>query len=334
MMATRRETVALIIPLYDEEEVFPYLFDRVESYRTAHPEVVEVVFVDDGSRDRTAALVREMTAGRPGYTMLQFSRNFGHQIAITAGMHVVTADAAVIMDADLQDPFSVVTEMIGLWREGYDVVYGIRKERQGETLFKRTATYAFYRFFQRLTDLDAPLDTGDFRLISRAVLDAYRRINDQQPYVRGLIAWLGFNQTGIEYVRPPRAAGRTKYPLRKLIGLAMDGITSFSNKPLVYSIRLGLFSAFLAAIGVIWVLVSKLLYGVPVMGWASLMTAIFLFGGTILVSLGVIGTYLARIFDQVRNRPQYVIRDRWVSDSTVAREFSPIEHPKSVSPLS
>ncbi len=315
MTDPRRETVALVIPLYNEEEVFPRLFEEVERFRETHPEVTEVILVDDGSRDVTAATVRDLTSGRPGYTLLRFSRNFGHQLAVTAGMHFVRADAAVIMDADLQDPLSVVAKMIDKWHQGYDVVYGIRKQRQGETAFKRSATYVFYRVFQWLADLDVPLDTGDFRLVSRAVLDAYARIQDQQPYVRGLIAWLGFNQIGIEYVRPGRAAGKTKYPLRKLVQLATAGVTSFSSKPLMFATRLGLLSAVGALVGMIAVLVNKLVYGVPVIGWASLMVTVFFFGGMIMLSLGVIGTYLARVLEQVRNRPLYVLKDTWRSSA-------------------
>lgn len=310
-----RNTVGLVIPLYNEEDVLPLLIDAIEAYRQDHPEVQQVVLIDDGSDDGTARLARDLTAGKPGYVLLQFSRNFGHQLAITAGMEAVRTDAAVIMDADLQDPFWVVTEMIERWRDGYDVVYGIRKRREGETLFKRTATRLFYRFFHRIADVDAPLDTGDFRLVSRAVLDEYRRIQEQQPYVRGLIAWLGFNQTGIEYVRPGRAAGETKYPFRKLLQLAVDGITSFSDRPLRYAARLGLLTAALSMIGLIWVVIAKLAYGIPVSGWASLMVTLFFFGGLQLFFLGVMGSYLARVYAEVRSRPRYIIQERWHSDT-------------------
>ncbi|RMH55504.1 MAG: glycosyltransferase, partial [Bacteroidetes bacterium] len=182
-------------------------------------------------------------------------------------------------------------------------------------LFKRTATRLFYRLFQRLADVDAPLDTGDFRLVSRAVLDEYRRIQEQQPYVRGLIAWLGFNQTGIEYVRPGRAAGQTKYPFRKLLQLAVDGITAFSDRPLRYAARLGLVASALSMLGLVWVVIAKLVYGIPVSGWASLMVTLFLFGGLQLFFLGVLGSYLARVFAEVRRRPRYIIRESWHSDA-------------------
>lgn len=304
--------MAFIIPLYNEAEVLPLLLEEIEAYRAAHPEVVQVVFIDDGSRDRTAELVRELTAERSGYVLLRFSRNFGHQVAITAGMHFVDTDAAVIMDADLQDPLWVVTEMIAQWRAGYDVVYGIREQRQGETRFKRAATYLFYRFFERMTDLHAPLDVGDFRLVSRPVLEAYRQLNERQPYVRGLISWLGFNQTGIRYTRPARAAGASKYPLRKLLQLATDGITSFSDRPLRYAAGVGMLTALGSVLGLVWVVLDKFLFGVPA-GWASLIFAAFFFGGLQLFFLGVVGAYLARVYEEVKARPRYILRDVWAS---------------------
>jgi len=313
-----RNTVALVVPLYNEEAVVPLLIDEIESYRAAHPEVVEVVLIDDGSRDATAARIRDLTESRAGYKLLCFSRNFGHQIAITAGLEFVESDAAVIMDADLQDPLWVVTEMVERWREGYDVVYGIRDDREGETLFKRGATYLFYRFFRKMSDVEAPLDTGDFRLISREVLDAYNALQERQPFVRGLIAWLGYNQVGVRYTRPARAAGRTKYPLRKLWRLATDGITSFSDKPLRYAVAIGMLIALGAVLGLVWVLVNKFLFGVPV-GWASLIFAAFFFGGVQLFFLGIVGAYLARVYEEVKGRPRYIMKDVWASEEDTPR---------------
>lgn len=315
---TSRQTVGLVVPLFDEEDVLPILIDEIEAFRAAHPEVTEVVLVDDGSRDRTAEHVRLLTEDLPGYTMIRFSRNFGHQIAITAGMEFISADAAVIMDADLQDPLSVVKDMIDTWRDGYDVVYGIRDDREGETLFKRAATYLFYRFFDRMSDVDVPLDTGDFRLISREVLDAYKELTERQPFVRGLVAWLGFNQTGIRYSRPARAAGKTKYPFRKLWRLATGGITSFSDKPLWYAAAIGTSIALMSAVGLVWVLVEKYVLGVEIVGWSSLIFAAFFFGGVQLLFLGIVGAYLARVFEEVKKRPRYVLRDVWTSGDAVA----------------
>lgn len=319
---SRRQTVALIIPLYNEEEVFPLLFKELETYRAEHSDVVQVVFVDDGSSDRTGALVRQMTAGREGYVLLQFSRNFGHQLAVTAGMAFVKTDAAVILDADLQDPLWVVTEMMEQWRAGYDVVYGVRKERQGETAFKKGAASLFYRFFRRISETDVPLDAGDFRLVSRSVLDAYQQLQEQQPYVRGLISWLGFNQTGVEYVRKARAAGKTKYPFRKSLRLAIDGILSFSDKPMRYAARLGFLVSAGSVVGLLYVLFRKYIAEATVPGWASLTFAIFFFGGLQLFFLGVVGAYLARVYEEVKARPRYVVRDVWASDS------APVDSPQ------
>lgn len=314
MTDSARRTVAVVIPLYNEEAVIPLLIEELEAYRSEHPEVVEVVLVDDGSRDSTAERVRSLTTDRTGYKLLQFSRNFGHQIAITAGLEFVEADAAVIMDADLQDPFWIVTQMIERWREGYDVVYGVREEREGETLFKRAATFLFYRFFKRMSDIEAPLDTGDFRLISREVLDAFNSLTERQPFVRGLVAWLGFNQTGIRYSRPRRAAGRTKYPFRKLWHLATTGITSFSDKPLWYAAAVGIGISILSAAGLIWILIDKYLLGVEVTGWASLIFAAFFFGGVQLFFLGIVGAYLARVYEEVKSRPRYIMKEMWTSE--------------------
>lgn len=310
----QRKTVAIVVPLYNEEAVVPLLIEEIEAYRERRPEVQQVVLVDDGSRDATAASVRRLTDGKDGYLLLRFSRNFGHQVAITAGLEFVDADAAVVMDADLQDPFWVVTKMIEKWRDGYDVVYGIREEREGETVFKRAATYVFYRFFKRMSDVEAPLDTGDFRLISREVLDAFSKLQERQPFVRGLIAWLGFNQTGIRYARPARAAGKTKYPLKKLWRLATDGITSFSDKPLWYAVGIGMALSMLSVLGLVWVLIDKFVYGVPV-GWASLIFAAFFFGGVQLFFLGIVGAYLARVYEEVKSRPRYVMKETWSSDA-------------------
>ncbi|NNF04254.1 MAG: glycosyltransferase family 2 protein, partial [Rhodothermales bacterium] len=215
-----RETVSLVIPLYNEEEVIDILIGELETFRKSRPEVTEVVLVDDGSRDRTVESVRRRTELLSGYTLVSLSRNFGHQIAVTAGLEFVRTDAAIIMDADLQDPLEVAERMIDRWREGYDVVYGVRSEREGEGFMKKATAKMFYRFFRWITELDMPLDTGDFRLVSRDVIDAYSRIGEQDPFVRGLISWLGFNQVGVTYERHARVAGSTKYPWRRMMDLA------------------------------------------------------------------------------------------------------------------
>lgn len=308
------ETVALVIPLYNEEAVLPLLIEEVERFRASRPEVTQVVLVNDGSRDSTLALARRLTEGRRGYVLVAFARNFGHQLAVTAGLHLVETDAAIILDADLQDPLDVAGRMIDRWREGYDVVYGVREARAGETAFKKATAAVFYRFFRWATDLEMPLDAGDFRLMSRRVIEAYRQLGEQQPFVRGLVSWLGFNQVGLPYQRAPRAAGETKYPLRKMLRFALTGLTAFSDKPLRLAVWLGFAAAALAAVGIVWVLVVRLVLGEAIPGWASTVLPAFFFGGVQLFFLGVLGLYLGRVFDEVRGRPRYVVQEVFVSE--------------------
>ena len=315
VLTERRETVALVIPLYNETAVLPLLIDEVERFRAGQPDVVQVVLVDDGSRDGTLALARQLTNGKPGYTLVAFARNFGHQLAVTAGLSFVEADAAVILDADLQDPLPVVAEMIAKWREGFDVVYGVREKREGETAFKRATAAGFYRLFRWATDLELPVDTGDFRLVSRRVIDAYAKMGEQQPFVRGLIAWLGFEQVGVPYTRAPRAAGETKYPLRKMLRFAVTGLTAFSDRPLKLAAWVGFATSALAVAGFVWALLAKLVWNAALPGWTSIALVSFFFGGVQLFFLGVIGLYLARVFDEVRGRPRFVVKDVWRSSA-------------------
>lgn len=322
MSAHDTGSVALIIPLFNEEDMVPMLIQELEAFRQERPDVTDVILIDDGSRDGTFALVQQLTQNLPGYTVIRFSRNFGHQLAVTAGMNMCRNQAAVILDADLQDPLPVAGEMIDKWREGYDVVYGIRREREGFSFAERWTARLFYRFFRSFTDVDAPLDAGDFRLVSRRVMDAYAKLGEQQPYVRGLIAWLGFNQTGIGYDRPDRLAGTSKYPMRKRFQLALDGIASFSTRPLRYAVRLGLLISFGSILGLVWVVLTKYVFGTAITGWASLIFAAFFFGGLQLFFLGIVGSYLARVYDEVKGRPRYVIQEAWHSEqntNTVVR---------------
>ncbi len=308
-----RRTLALVIPLYNEVAVLPKLITAVEEYRSDRPFVEEVVLVDDGSDDETAGLAMELTNRLRGYTLIQFSRNFGHQLAITAGLNMATADAAVVLDADLQDPLHVVDEMIARWREGYDVVYGVRRRREGDSWMTRMFSALFYRLFQHMADMHAPVDVGDFRLMSRRVIDAYRTIEERQPYVRGLISWLGFNQIGVSYERPPRAAGSSHYPYRRRFQLAFNSILAFSDRPLRYAAQFGFVVALLAVAGLIWTILSRLFDPGVVSGWASLIFTAFFFGGLQLFFLGVVGAYLARVYDEVKARPRYVVRRQWTS---------------------
>jgi dolichol-phosphate mannosyltransferase len=314
-MDESRTSVSLVIPLYNEEEMLPLLVEELEKYRQKRSEIIEVVFVNDGSKDKTEQLARELTRQKSGYKLISFSRNFGHQIAVTAGLDYVETDAAIIMDADLQDPLEVAGEMIDKWKEGYDVVYGVRKKREGESVFKRTTASVFYRFFRWITELDIPLDTGDFRLVSKKVIKAYQQVTEQQPFVRGLITWLGYNQIGVEYHRQSRQAGETKYPLKKMMNLAFNAITSFSEKPLRLATQVGSMLSGLAFLGIIWVLYVRLFTETTVPGWASSLLIALFMGGVQILFLGVIGAYLARIYNEVRQRPRYLVKQIWRSDS-------------------
>ena len=312
--------ICLIIPLFNEAEVVPELIQSLEAFRSSRTESIEVMLIDDGSSDKTPDLVRDLTGALPGYQLIRFSRNFGHQKAVSAGINMCRSDAAVIMDADLQDPLEVAGQMIDRWKEGYDVVYGVRESRSDVSAAQRVTAHWFYRIFRSLSDVDAPVDTGDFRLISRPVIEAFNNLGEQQPYVRGLISWLGFKQTGITYRRPGRIAGKTKYPMRRRFKLAVDGITSFSSKPLKMAVNLGLFISAGSVLGLIWVVLTKYVLGTAITGWASLIFAAFFFGGLQLLFLGIVGMYVARVYDEVKGRPRYIISDVWTSGSIQSDE--------------
>jgi len=316
VLRDRRESISFVIPVFNEEAVVPHLIREVERYRADHPFVEQVVVVDDGSTDRTLFELKRLTAGLSGYRIVSFSRNFGHQLAITAGLDYARGDAAVILDADLQDPLYVVTEMVERWRQGYDVAYGLRRRRRGESIVKRATAAAFYRFFRIMTDIEMPVDTGDFRLVSRRVIEAYKDLGEQKPFVRALITWLGFSQVAVPYDREERIAGAPRYTYRRLVQMAVDGLASFSDKPLRLAVRTGLAVSILAGLGgAVWAILAKYVFETaPMSGWASLMLVIAFFGGLNLFFLGLVGSYLARVFDQVKDRPRYIVRSEWTSE--------------------
>lgn len=335
-------SIALVIPVFNEEDVLPLLIDEIERFRTSRNERISVLFIDDGSTDGTNSLIRTLATGLVGYRLIGFSRNFGHQLAVTAGLHAlaldlpavgdesVMVDAAIVMDSDLQDPLEIAGRMIDTWKEGHDVVYGVRVHRDGVTAGNKFLYRLYYRIFAKFSDLDAPLDAGDFRLLSRRVILAYRQFGEQQPYVRGLIAWLGYSQVGIEYDRPARAAGKSKYSWKKLFQLAFDGLTSFSGKPLRYAVRMGLIVSALSSLGLVWALVERLVLDTNLPGWASLVFIGFFFGGLQLFFLGVVGSYLARVYDEVKSRPRYILKDAW-SSGELEHNFGAIEERASMS---
>lgn len=300
--------ISIVIPLYNEEAVI--LETNRQLTQTMQGMDYELLYVNDGSRDATGQLVRELAAQDKHIRLLDFSRNFGHQTAITAGMEYATGDAVVIIDADLQDPPRVILQMIAKWQEGYQVVYGKRVERKGETLFKKGTAAFFYRLMRRLTDMDLPVDAGDFRLIDRQVRDELLRLPERNRYVRGLVSWVGFRQTYVEYVRDQRYAGETKYPLKKMVKFAIDGITSFSFKPLRLATYTGFLFAGASFLYLLVVLIQKMTNGAVVSGWASTVAINLFFNGIVLIILGLIGEYVGRIYDEVKGRPLFILKEK------------------------
>ncbi len=301
--------LSVVVPVYNEQEVIAQTLRRLRQVLDGMAVEYEILFVNDGSRDNTLQILRPACEADKRLKLINFSRNFGHQTAITAGMDLASGDAVVIIDADLQDPPEVIPDMFALWKAGYEVVYGKRIHRKGETFFKKATARLFYRFLSAMTDVDIPVDTGDFRLIDRKVVEALRRTPERNRYVRGLIGWLGFKQTAYEYVREERFAGTTKYPLRKMIKLAIDAITSFSVKPLRIAGVLGLILSVLGFAYTVYVIIAKLCGAVFSDGWASTICIVLLLGGFILVMLGIMGQYIGRIYDEVRARPLYLISE-------------------------
>ena len=304
-----RPEVTLVIPIFNEEEVLPQLDERLVEMLGKIGVDSEVVFVDDGSKDRSLELLRTMVAREPRYRVVSFSRNFGHQRAITCGMDASRGKAVVVMDADLQDPPEVIVEMLAKWREGYDVVYGRRRSRAGESWFKLFTAKIFYRLFAAMIPIEVPLDTGDFRLMSRRVVVAMHSLRETHRFVRGLVAWIGFKQPAVEYDRAARAAGETKYPLRKMLAFAFDGIASFSVVPLRLATYVGVI---VGAASILYALLAVIAHvmGHTVEGWTTLVALVsFLFSVQLLVT-GVLGEYVGRIYEQVKGRPLYVVGER------------------------
>ncbi len=306
-MPQPRPTLSLVLPIYNEEEVIPELHRRLQQFLAQLTLDAEVLFINDGSRDRSMDLLREIAVGEPRYRILQFARNFGHQAAITAGVDFARGKAVVLMDADLQDPPEVVTAMVAKWREGYDVVYGRRRRREKEGWFKLLTARWFYRLFALMIPIDIPLDTGDFRLMSRQVVVALRELRESHRFVRGMVAWLGFRQTEVLYDRPGRFAGETKYPLRKMLRFAIDGITSFSIVPLRMATYLGMLMIVGSFSIIVWALLAKYVFHVTVTGWTAIVVIIAMFASVQLVMIGVLGEYVGRIYEEVKRRPLYVV---------------------------
>lgn len=305
--------ISIVVPCYNEQEVFAETYKRLTetlSGLDSGKYDYELIFVNDGSKDNTLELIREKVKSDPRVKGLNFARNFGHQIAITAGLDNCKGDAAVVIDADLQDPPHIILDMVKKWEEGYDVIFGKRRDRAGESAFKLVTAKYFYRFINRLSDVDIPLDTGDFRLMDRAALDQFLSMRETYRFVRGMVAWIGFNQTFVEYDRESRFAGSTKYPLKKMLRLASDAILSFSNTPLKIATFVGFITSLVAFAGILYALYMRLFTDNFVEGWTLLMISVLLIGGIILLVLGIIGEYVGRIYGEIKRRPLYIIKDK------------------------
>ncbi|WP_042171353.1 glycosyltransferase family 2 protein [Paenibacillus gorillae] len=300
---------SIIVPMFNEEEVIGHTYLQLKAVMDGYGESYELIFVNDGSRDRTVEIVDGICRNDRNVRLINFSRNFGHQIAITAGMDYAQGEAIIIIDADLQDPPEVMLEMIEKWKEGFEVVYGKRLKRKGETIFKKITAMMFYRTMRSMTNFDIPMDTGDFRLIDRKVCDVLRGLKEKNRFVRGLVSWVGFRQTSVEYVREERFAGETKYPLKKMISFALDGITSFSYKPLKIATYIGFFLSVSSFLYLMVVVYQKLFTSYNQVGWTSIVAINLLFNGIILMLLGLIGEYIGRIYDESKNRPLYIVRE-------------------------
>lgn len=300
-------TYSIVIPINNEEEILPELRDELDAAIERLDGSAEVILVDDGSNDRSCAQMIEIHKSDPKYKVVQLSRNFGHQLAISAGLDLAAGEAVIVMDGDLQDPPSLIPDMAARWREGFEVVYAVRSKRLGESRFKRAAAYGFYRIHSKLSDVSVPIDTGDFRLVDRKALEAFKGMRENHRYVRGMFAWVGFRQTSIEYVRRERFAGKTKYPLHKMLRLAADGVVSFSFAPLRWALLLGLLVSALSVAGGVFLIVAKLAGMAAVPGWTSTMVLISFMTGTQLIVLGIMGEYVGRIYEEVKRRPLYLI---------------------------
>jgi dolichol-phosphate mannosyltransferase len=300
--------LSVVVPLYNEELVIDEMHRQLSAVLERSGMVYEIIMVNDGSADRTVEMAKAICARDPAAKLISFSRNFGHQFAITAGMDRSAGDAVVVIDADLQDPPEVILQMIDKWRSGYHVVYGVRDKRHGESWFKLLTAAAFYRLLKRLTSVNIPVDTGDFRLIDRRALGEFIRMRERARFVRGMVSWVGFKQGEVRYVRHERLAGETKYPLSKMIKFAIDGILSFSQAPLRLASALGLASSAVSFVFIVYGLVVKIVAPEQtIAGWGSVFTAVLFVGGVQLICLGVLGEYIGRIYEEIKNRPLYIV---------------------------
>ncbi len=309
--AREEARVVIVVPFLNEEENLPVLYERVRTVMEGRPESWEILFVDDGSSDASARRVAELAGKDERVKLLRLSRNFGHQIAITAGMDHADGDAVVIMDADLQDPPEVIPRLLDKWREGYEVVYAVRSRREGETWLKRLLAAGFYRIFRKMASVEVPLNAGDFRLVDRRVVDALKGVRELHRFVRGLTSWVGYRQGAVYYERAARHAGRTKYPLWKSVNLAWDAVTSFSGAPLRWIMGAGMLVSVGGLVLAVRIIVGRILHPESMQpGWATVVALILVVGGVQLICLGLLGQYVSRVFEESKKRPLYFISEK------------------------
>jgi glycosyltransferase involved in cell wall biosynthesis len=304
-----KPTYSIIAPVYNEKDCLDMLVQRVGEVMDTTGEPWELVIVDDGSQDGSTDIIRRLAKENKRVRAVIFARNFGHQIAVTAGMDYSRGDAVIIIDADLQDPPEVMLEMIQRWKEGYQVVYGVRSEREGETWFKKTTASLFYRMIARITDVKIPLDTGDFRLMDRSVVKVMNSMREKHRFLRGMSSWVGYRQIGVSYHRAARFAGETKYPLKKMLKLALNAVTSFSYFPLQLATYVGFVSAGISIVAIPIVIIMRLTGSQAFFGQATTLLAVLFLGGVQLISLGILGEYIGRIYDEVKGRPLYIVSE-------------------------
>jgi glycosyltransferase involved in cell wall biosynthesis len=315
------ELHSVVVPMFNESAVAEEFIKRATAALSGLPDY-EIIVIDDGSKDDTSAIVSALADADPHLKLVRFARNFGHQTATTAGIDLAAGDTVTVIDADLQDPPELIPQMIELWRGGADIVFAVRESRAGESAFKRATAATYYRLLRRTAQVDIPLDTADFRLMSRKATEGLKAMRERSRYMRGLVGWMGLTRASITYHRDPRFAGETKYPLRKMARLATDGILSFSTSPLRIATWLGVASAALGFLVALSAVLTKLTGGYAVPGWASTIVAVLFVGGMQLITLGVIGAYIGRVYDEVRNRPLYLIESVRGFDDATAEHFA------------
>ena len=301
--------ISAIVPSYNEEKNVPLIYERLTKVLSQINPNYEIIFINDYSKDNTLSVIKTIAQEDSHVKYISFSRNFGHQIAVSAGLDLCKGNAVVIIDGDLQDPPELILEMYEKYKEGYKVVYAKRKSREGETWFKKITAKLFYRFLAAMTSIEIPVDVGDFRLIDQVIVNHLRNMPEKSKYIRGQISWIGYKQTFVEYHRDARLYGKTNYPLKKMLRLAFDGITAFSDKPLKMASAIGIISAILSLLAIVYALISHFIFDSAVSGWTSLIISVLFIGGVQLITIGIIGEYIARINNDVRNRPLYIIEE-------------------------